>query len=212
MPYPRTPTPWSGAAPPPHSAPSTRFIPPRLRPRRLPRLRPADARRPRHPLRHAGPPGEDANAPILRAELGLAQAKFGDGPAITRARAVFAFGKASPATQRAALDVVGATAGNSGPLLLAVGLNNPDTVWTAVASHLQKHDWPMDPTMRWRIIPALTAAAGNPIRATDIQTWGPQELPESARCRIDSAIQSIHLNRSTVTTALPDLTHCVSQH
>ena len=54
--------------------------------------------------------GEDASAAILRASVAAAKAQFGDPDTVAKARALFAAGTGTPEQQRAALQVVGATA------------------------------------------------------------------------------------------------------
>jgi aminopeptidase N len=54
--------------------------------------------------------GESPNAATLRSDLWLAQVRFGDVAALTRAQRIFADGEGSTADQRAALDIVGQTA------------------------------------------------------------------------------------------------------
>jgi hypothetical protein len=54
--------------------------------------------------------GESPNAATLRSDLWLAQVRFGDVAALTRAQRIFADGVGSAADQRAALDVVGQAA------------------------------------------------------------------------------------------------------
>jgi len=54
--------------------------------------------------------GESPNAATLRSDLWLAQVRFGDVAALSRAQRIFADGEGSTADQRAALDVVGQAA------------------------------------------------------------------------------------------------------
>ena len=65
------------------------------------------------PVRRLGAtarPGESPNTTILRSRLWSAQARFGDGEALARAKEVFANNKGSIADQRTALDIIGQTA------------------------------------------------------------------------------------------------------
>ncbi len=54
--------------------------------------------------------GEDASAGILRQAVARAKARFGDPDTVAKAKALYASGSGSPAEQRAALQVVAATA------------------------------------------------------------------------------------------------------
>jgi hypothetical protein len=57
--------------------------------------------------------GESPNSPTLRSDLWLAQVRFGDVEALSRAQRIFAGGQGSIADQRAALDIVGLAANES---------------------------------------------------------------------------------------------------
>jgi hypothetical protein len=57
--------------------------------------------------------GESPNAATLRSDLWLAQVRFGDVEALSRAQRIFASGQGSIADQRAALDIVGLAANES---------------------------------------------------------------------------------------------------
>lgn len=58
-------------------------------------------------------PGEGPNTPTLRSDLWLAQVRFGDVEAVSRARRIFASGQGSIADRRTALDIVGLAANES---------------------------------------------------------------------------------------------------
>jgi aminopeptidase N len=57
--------------------------------------------------------GESPNTATLRSDLWLAQVRFGDVEALSRAQRIFASGQGSIADQRAALDIVGLAANDS---------------------------------------------------------------------------------------------------
>jgi aminopeptidase N len=200
--------------------------------------------------------GESPNTASLRSDVWLAQVRFGDVAALSRAQRIFASGQGSIADQRAALDIVGlaanestfdsllkraqaahdpleknrilkamalatdpslsarmvdialgpdAPAGSGGQLLAIAGAENPDAVWTALASHWAKGPLPIDQQTRWYVVTLIAARSAETTRIDDVRHYGEQDMPADARRPVEAAVASIKLNERVKAGALPDI-------
>jgi aminopeptidase N len=205
--------------------------------------------------------GESSNTATLRSDLWLAQVRFGDVEALSRAERIFAAGQGSIADQRAALDIVGLAAnesvfdalltraqaahdplekvrileamalatdpslsarmvdialgpdvpaGSSGELLAIAGTENPDSVWRALAPHLDKGPLPIDQMTRWYVVTRIAAGSAEPARIDDVRHYGEQDMPADARRPVEAAVASIELNERVKAGALPDIDHWIT--
>jgi aminopeptidase N len=104
-----------------------------------------------------------------------------------------------------------APAGTAVTLLYAAGRENPDAVWAALQPHMASAPLPIDPQMRWRLLPGIAGMSADPARIGDIRRYGERDMPADARRPVVAAASSIRLNQRVKAAALPDITAWLAQ-
>jgi len=95
--------------------------------------------------------------------------------------------------------------GSSGQLLAIAGIENPDSVWRALAPRLAAGPLPIDPQTRWYVVTSIAGGSAEPARIDDVRRYGEQDMPADARRPVEAAVASIKLNERVRSVALPDI-------
>jgi aminopeptidase N len=101
-------------------------------------------------------------------------------------------------------------AGTGPYLVYSLASNHPDLAWDLALPHLQDPNLALENDTRWRIAVDVAGKSALTERATALQAYEAQSVPETARRPFAGALASIRQNQHIAEHAMPEITRWIA--
>jgi hypothetical protein len=101
-------------------------------------------------------------------------------------------------------------AGSNVDVLVPLGTNHPDLVWTDALPHLADPAAGMTRDLQWALVQAVAEKFSDPSHIADVQNYIDKNVPADARRPFLGTIAAIRDNQRIATRVLPALDHWIA--